>query len=536
MTAVLDEIETPRIGRQTPTKFVGDESLQSFLDNPLVAKQVASWGIDTWVWQDTVLRNSLALKNNKLCYKNVGLSVARQNGKTYIIIKRAFIGIIYLGENMVYSSYRAESMADIFIRMLEIIEEAPEALKMYFPDLPSRKTNNKIIIARDPKTGKKLGQIRFVTRKGGGGRGKSESVIFIDEAQDLTQAENDAMTAGIATFKNGQVWYAGTAADDNDSTSFGATSKGEKFSNSFRTIRKQILNGLPNSMWAEWGLDKMTPKTNRDAWYEANPSLGLDANAEQALNEEFLESRAMSDESFNVEHLNYWSEQDKNSVIESSKWHDLKLTKDESKEMFKGGSVAIALKSDINDEKLDVAIAVRKKNGEEVLVEVVDSFDMQGPYIQKAWNFMEPYINNHKCKAIVIDGSTAKAQLKAILEANGKWISQKNKFRQGKINLAAPSDVSLSAALLVGYVNERKVYHMGQVPLDAAIEDAGKRQFRTGSGYGFYPISGKTSANLVEVVALALHEASKQRTTEVENNGEEYAFGKVVPFGQVSGF
>lgn len=535
MNATLEEMETPRIGRQTPTKFVGDESLQSFLDNPLVAKQVASWGIDTWVWQDLVLRNSLALKNNKLCYKNVGLSVARQNGKTYVIIKRAFIGIIYLGENMVYSSYRAESMNAIFERMLDIIETAPESLRMYFPDLPSRKTNNKVIVAKDPKTGKKLGQIRFVTRKGGGGRGKSESVIFIDEAQDLTQAENDAMTAGIATFKNGQVWYAGTAADDNDSATFGNTAKGDKFSNVFRTIRKQVLNGLPNSMWAEWGVDKMTPKTNRDAWYEANPSLGLEANAEQGLNEEFLESRAMSDESFNVEHLNYWSEQDKNSAIESSRWLDLELTPDEAKDRFKGGSIAIALKSDINDEKLDIAIAVRHKNNEEVLVEIVDSFGMQGAYIQKAWNFMEPYITNHKCKAIVIDGSTAKAQLKAILEANGKWSSMKNKFRQGKVNLAAPSDVSLSAALLVGYVNEKKVYHMGQIPLNAAVEDAGKRAFRSGSGYGFYSISGKTSANLVEVAALALHEASKQKNIE-QNTDQEYAFGKVTSFGNVTGY
>lgn len=530
----MTEIKMEKLGSQMPTKLiVSEENLPSFLDKQIVKKRLNEFNMNLLEWQHFILRNSLSIKDSSLFYKNVCLSVPRQNGKTEIIIARAFIGLIFLSEKMVYSSYREESANAIFNRLLDLIEESPSSIKAYFPNLPSRKVKEKIVESVDPRTGKKLGRIRFITRKGGAGRGLSESIIFIDEAQNLTAGENDALSGTIATFKNGQLWYFGTPEPAENAASLGTSSqKNNNSLNLFSEIRKKILKGLKYSFWAEWSIPKIVPRTEKSAWYLTNPSLGYEFESGKGITEEYLESRVSDDVSFAVEHLGFWSQQEKNSAIEITIWNDLFIEKEEINS-FKNGKVSIAIKSNTDDSEIEIVTAIRKRNSRDVFVEVSKRLRMDIPWENDLWNFIKPYINNSKCSSIIIDGITATSQIKNILIQNGKWKVNGNRFKQGKITFAGSSDLSLSCANLIGAINEKSVFHNSQEVLDAAIADAAKRIFRSGSGFGFYSISGKTSANLVETVALALNEASKQR---IEKETTESEIGKVTYFDNVTRF
>lgn len=521
-----------RKGSQTPTKIVkAEEDLPSIYDNPVVKNRLAEMGVGLLEWQNFILRNALSFKNGALYYKNVCLSVSRQNGKTQIIIARGFIGLIFLGEKMVYSSYREESANEIFYRFLDLIENAPLEIQKYFPFLPSRKSKEKIIRSVDPITGKVLGQIRFLTRKGGAGRGLSETVIFIDEAQNLTEGENDSLSGTIATFKSGQIYYFGTPPPVESSASLGTSSqKNEKYS-VFGKIRAKILNKeIKYSFWAEWGIEKMVPKTDRNAWYRTNPSLGFHFDAGKGLSEEYLASRVSDDISFAVEHLGFWSSQEKNAVIDATIWEDLKLSKDDILS-FKSGKVSLALKSNTTDSKLFAVAAIRKRGSKEIFVEVMKVFDLTLAWENELWDFLAGYVSSNKCSKIIIDGSAASAQIKNILIHNRKWIPSGNRYAQGKVSFAAPSDLSLACAQLVGSVKEKNIFHSGQKLLDSAVFDAGKRVFRSGSGFGFYSISLKTDAAVVEAVALAFAESSKQKIENINENTAGFSkFGEFKKF------
>lgn len=515
--SIQKKIEIQKLGSQEPTKLVKtQEVLPSFLDQPLVRQRLLDFSLDLLPWQQSVLQNSLAIKNSSLFYKNVCLSVPRQNGKTEIIIARAFIGLIFLSEKMVYSSYREESAVAIFYRMLDLIESSPESLRAYFPELPSRKVKDKVIVSKDPHTNEILGRIRFITRKGGAGRGLSESLVFIDEAQNLTAGENDSLSGTIATFKNGQMWYFGTPEPAEAGATLGTSAQSsQRGENLFGKIRKNILKGLPYSLWMEWGTEKLVPRTEKIAWYIANPSLGYSFPGGRGITEEFLESRTADDLSFAVEHLGFWSEQQRDSVIDITSWEDLKIKKEEALS-FKSGKVSIAVKSSIDDKKLYVILAARKRGSTEIFTELLKTFDLSTAWEAPFWVFMKDFVKSSKCVSIVVDGILASAQIKNILSQQGIWKPNGARFKQGKITFAGTSDLTSSCSSFLGAIKEKNIFHAGQEVVDLMVFDTGKRSLKSG-GFGFYSISGKNDASLIEALALAVAEASKQRITPTEN-------------------
>lgn len=528
------KIELQKLGSQEPTKLVKtSENLPSFLDQPVVRQRLLDFSLDLLPWQQGVLQNSLAIKNSSLFYKNVCLSVPRQNGKTEIIVARAFIGLIFLSEKMVYSSYREESAVAIFYRMLDLIESSPESLRAYFPELPSRKVKEKVIVSRDPHTNEILGRIRFITRKGGAGRGLSESLVFIDEAQNLTAGENDSLSGTIATFKNGQLWYFGTPEPAEAGATLGTSAQSsQRGENLFGIIRKNILKGLPYSLWAEWGIEKILPKTEKSAWYIANPSLGYSFPGGRGITEEYLASRTADDLSFAVEHLGFWSEQQRDSVIDITSWDDLSIKKEEI-QVFKSGKVSLAIKSSVDDQKIYVTLASRKKGSNEVFTELLKVFDLSSAWEAPFWTFIEGFVKSSKCVSIAIDGVFASSQVKNILSQRGVWKPNGPRFKQGKILFVSTGDLTSACSTLLGSIKERKLFHAKQPVVDQAIFDTGKRSLKSG-GFGFYSISGKTDPALVESIALAVAEASKQRITQLESAESNQPL--VTKFGNVTKF
>lgn len=516
-------VKVKRTGSPTPSTEVKSEiDYKSFYDKGSVKIRLQEFGVNLLEWQEHVLRNSLAM-NNGLHYRNIGLSVPRQNGKTEIIIARIFIGLMFLKDSMVYSSYREASSDQIFERLYELIESSPRKIKRYFPNLPSKKSKDKTIVAVHPESNKVLGKVRFMTRKGGGGRGMSEGVIFLDEAQDLTSGEMAAITAATATFTESQVWYVGTPEPAESAATMGTSSS--SVSSVFKNIRKQIKSGLKFSYWAEWGVDSVN-RDDKDGWYKSNPSLGhVLGETGRGITEEYLESRTVDDTTFAIEHLGFWSEQDKNSAIEITRWDDVLIDIEDIKDEYSKGDTYVAIKSSLDNSRIDIAVSVKnnKKSVSAVIVELLDSIDGDSDWMSVVSLHMDQWLSSNRVKGIIVDGDTASTGIKNYMIQKGKWSRNRNTNKSGKVTIARASDVSSACANFITAINSKNVYHSGQSVVDIAISDAGKRLFgRSSSAFGFESISGKTNASMVETLALAVSLSSASRVISGSNNNSNW--------------
>lgn len=525
----------PKIGRQEPTLKNADESLPSVMDDPVFDNALKSWGVNLMVFQSSLLRYSLMFRTESnetmtYAYKQYGVSVPRQNGKTEVIVARILIGLVFTNDNMFYTSHQQASAVAIFHRVLDIIEYGPESLKRFFPDLPGRKVKRPCITARDPETGRPIGSVEFFTRGGGStGRGRSTNLIFFDEAQELARGEEDALVPVVSSFKNNQIWYVGTPEPREVAGTKGAHSmKSSGLSTRFAEIRSKLSTGK-GVFWAEWGVIELTDPMNRSQWYEANPALGITFAKGRGLTEETIagEAQSMSPETFNIERLGYWSTQDRNHAIDITLWNSLALSKNSSdvKTMgFLKGSRAVCVKTNPEHTNCYVAVGAQGSDGI-ALVEVIASLPTDGNWLDRLWSVIEPLYNSPVVKQIVFDGDLGMSRGKEMLSSRGKWdMRNVSAYKYGKVSMARPADMAEASSSFMGKVADRTIRHFGDPKTASIISDAQQRFSGRGGllrQIGFDSISGKTDSTVIECMALAVSFASRYKSVQTGNHTDD---------------
>jgi len=233
-------------------------------------------GLDLDPWQQYVLRNSLGERaDGKWAAFEVGLVVSRQNGKGSILEARELAGLYLLGERLiVHSAHRFDTSLEAFQRLLNLIEAAPEL---------SRRV--KRVSRSHGEEGIELdnGQrIRFRTRTAGGGRGFTADCIILDEAMVIPDAMLRALLPTLSARSNPQIWYTGSAVDQENDEHGVVLSR----------IRERGLSGDDKSLaYFEWSaetpLEKLSPAVANDPnlWAQANPAMGRRISSEYISNE-----------------------------------------------------------------------------------------------------------------------------------------------------------------------------------------------------------------------------------------------------------
>jgi phage terminase large subunit-like protein len=121
-------------------------------------------------------------------------------------------------------------------------------------------------------------RIRFRTRTKGGGRGFSGDCVILDEAMILPEMAHGALLPTLSARPNPQVWYTGTAVDQ-EIHEHGVV---------FARVRERGLKRRSALAYFDWSLDyenpDMVPSRARDpaAWAQANPGLGIRVSAESS--------------------------------------------------------------------------------------------------------------------------------------------------------------------------------------------------------------------------------------------------------------
>ena len=193
------------IGSQEPTLSAVPEYVSSAGHEAALLADRAGLVLDPW--QRRVLVGGLGERGDgRWSAFEVGVLVARQNGKGAIAEARVLAGLFLLGERLImYSAHEFKTASEMFRRILELIEGTP-AFSRRVKAVARSKGEEGIELT----TGQRL---RFLARSTGSGRGFSGDCNLLDEAQHLGEAPVDALMPTMSARPNPQLWYFGSAPD-----------------------------------------------------------------------------------------------------------------------------------------------------------------------------------------------------------------------------------------------------------------------------------------------------------------------------------
>lgn len=223
------------------------------------------YGIDLLPWQKAVLYRWMALEkdeDNNWVWVNpdCGLLVPRQNGKSELLIARIIGGMVFLGEALIYSAQSDNTVSEIKRRIQQFFYDAEAEIRdMMTEEFDKEPKSLDYVELRN------RGRCVFRTRTRTNGLGSTNDVLIIDEAQEETDAQQEALLPTISAGKtqNHQTIRAGTPPSGSGSGTV------------FVRMRQKVQEGkLVDVCWQEWSVEHITDPSDEDAWYATNPSLG----------------------------------------------------------------------------------------------------------------------------------------------------------------------------------------------------------------------------------------------------------------------
>ena len=219
--------------------------------------------------------------NDSPAATTIGISKPRQNGKSYAARYYAIYMAVFEHRDVLYSAHHSSTTAKMFNAMCDLFE-SPERFPEFAKDVKrvSHARGYEGIYFTDwcDNEGKmhRGGCIEFATRTSSGSRGGTYSVIVIDEAQEMTSAEQEAMlptTSAATDIRNTsempQQIYIGTPP--------GPTCNGTVF----RKMRDAAHIRETDIWWLEWSIENPniiaaldSPEAAISMAYETNPAMG----------------------------------------------------------------------------------------------------------------------------------------------------------------------------------------------------------------------------------------------------------------------
>lgn len=252
----------------------------------------ASAGLILDPWQQFVLRSSLGERpDGRWAAFEVGLIVARQQGKGAVLEARELAGLVLFGEKLVmHTAHELKTSMRHFKRLQKLFEASADL---------SRRV--KKVIISNGKEGMEMhdgAELQCLARSKNSGRGFSGDLVVFDEAYALTDEHMEASIPTTLAMDNAQVWY--TSSPPLDAVS----------GQVLMSLRDRGVAGTSSRLaWFDYGLagtlDELdnVDLDSRDGWYAALPSLRSGRVREENVQ---VMRDALTDKGFAREILGMW--------------------------------------------------------------------------------------------------------------------------------------------------------------------------------------------------------------------------------------
>lgn len=478
-----------KTGRQEPTFSVVGEYAYSY-GSEVVEMFEEEGGATFYPSQKKELELMLARnKNGEPSALTIGISKPRQNGKSYAARYYAVYMGVFEHRQVLYSAHHSTTTNKMFNALCNLFE-SPERYPDFAADVKkvSHVRGYEGIYFKDWKDENGQihdgGCIEFATRTNSGSRGGTYSVIVIDEAQELTNEQQEAMLPVISAAsevsdvgKMPQQIFIGTPP--------GASCHGTIFREMYKTAHSEEKG---NVWWLEWSIDaKNLDAVITDAdkaielAYQTNPAMGYRIAEKTVLNE----YETMSIDGFARERLGWYTptiQMDANYAINHANWAECV-----SDDLKPDGKTAFGVKFSADGSTVALCGAVIDDVGM-IRISLIDMKNT-GQGIQ----WLADWLNERykKASCVVIDGRNGVDVL--VDKIKDTWITKNSVIKAGM------KDVVAAVGMLTDAVNEKKLtwYRKQEVLNDSAVTST-KRPI--GGGWGF----GGENSTPIEACSLAL--------------------------------
>jgi hypothetical protein len=235
-------------------------------------------------WQQIALSTMLGERaDGRWSAFEVGLVVARQNGKGGVLEARELAGLFLFGEQLIiHSAHQFDTSLEAFHRMKNLVEGS---------DFLSKRVKKIMNSHGDEGFELMSGQrLRYRARTSGGGRGFSGDLVVLDEAQKLNARQLAALMPTLSARPNPQLVYTGTV--DPEATILR------------RIVERGRAGNDEHLAFAEWSATDDSDPASPEAWAQANPALGIRISVDYVK----AEQAAMPAPEFSQERLSIWPE------------------------------------------------------------------------------------------------------------------------------------------------------------------------------------------------------------------------------------
>ena len=212
-------------------------------------------GMPLLPWQVHVVTNAHKGAPGDWSHRVVGLTVARQNGKSALLQLRIIAGLLLWDERLIIATAQSREVAlETFRGVVDLLERHPKYVAQI--KSVSRSYGREELLMRNGC------RYRLVAPTAGGARGFSASLAIIDELREHKNYDAYAAISYTTTVPKGQLWLASNAGDQTSVV--------------LNDIRRQALaEAKPSDIYyAEWSADPMLEVDDPQGWAQANPSLG----------------------------------------------------------------------------------------------------------------------------------------------------------------------------------------------------------------------------------------------------------------------
>lgn len=472
-------------GNQKPTfQKIGK---YAYSDGEAVAEMFIEDGGATFypAQEDELILMLARNKDGSPSAQTIGISKPRQNGKSYAARYYAVYMADFEHRSVLYSAHHSSTTKKMFDALCNIFENA-ERYPEFARDVKSitRGRGYEGIYFKDWQDEDGVfhdgGCIEFSTRTNAGARGGTYSVIIIDEAQEMTDEQQEGMLPVISASSDAsdakkmpQQIYIGTPPSP--------TCNGTVFKKMHDKAHSEEESEL---WWLEWGikdLKEVTPENVIDLAYTTNPAMGHRI-AEKTIQSEFEQ---MSLDGFARERLGWWCPTAQLKVdyaISAETWDACK-----SEDPKPEGKTAYGVKFSADGSYVCLCGAVIPKEGKARISLIEAKPTGHGT------TWLAEWLNERSTKAccVVIDGRNG-------VDVLVDKISEKWRIK-GSVIRPSAKDVISAVGILTDSLNEQTLtWYAGQEALRESAVTAVKRPI--GGGWGF----GGENSTAIEACSLAL--------------------------------
>lgn len=419
-------------------------------------------------WQRLVLDDWLRESRGKWASLTCGLSVPRQNGKNALLEVREIFGMAGLGERIVHTAHQVKTAQKHFRRLKHFFGVKANDPAARFPELNALVASVRNVNGQESIELKNGGGVEIVARSTNSARGYTVDVIVCDEAQNMSDEDQEALlsTSSSAPLGNPQWLYTGTPP--------GPSVNGEVFTR----VRADALGQAPGRVcWHEWSAESGCDMDDRSVWERVNPAL---ASGRLLWDVVAAERASYSDAGFGRERLGMWEEAHTLRVIGEAAWEACR------DEFSRPGERRVLGVDVAPDRSMSSVAAASVRPDGRTHVEVIGhsrGADWLGLFISERWGA-------RMFDAVVVDERSAAAGLADALRTDG-------------VPVLATTTGQLAAAC-GGFYDacvSGSVAHLGQPPLDVAVDGARKRD--VGDAWAWNRKNPQTDITPLVAVTLA---------------------------------